>query len=81
MQIPDPSGENIPLSPPWHMILDYEFEMRRKQVKTAQTENRPLHEVLQEVTENTELQDLESLLCIARHFLSYAETTEVCKAR
>ena len=58
MQIPGPSGEKVPLSPPWHIILDYEFEMRKKAVKTAQKENRPLHEVLREVTENTELKDL-----------------------
>ena len=32
--------------------------MRKKAVKTAQKENRPLHEVLREVTENTELKDL-----------------------
>ena len=58
MQIPGPTGEKAPLLPPWHIILDYEFEMRKKAVKMAQKDNRPLHEVLREVTENTELKDL-----------------------
>ena len=40
------------------IILDYEFEMRKKAVTPAQKDNRPLHEVLREVTENTELKDL-----------------------
>ena len=57
MQIPGPSGEKVPLLPPWHIILDYEFEMGKKAVKTAQ-KDRPLHELLQEATENTELKDL-----------------------
>ncbi len=58
MQVPGPTGEKVPLLPPWHIILDYEFEMRKKAVKTAQKDNRPLHELLQEVTKNTELKDL-----------------------
>ena len=57
MQIPGPTGEKVPLLPPWHIILDYEFEMRKKAVKMAQKDNRPLHEVLREVTENTELKE------------------------
>ena len=41
MMVPGPSGEKIPLQPPWHIILDYEFEMRKKALKLAQRDMRP----------------------------------------
>lgn len=77
MQIPCPSGEKVPLFPPWHIILDYEFEMRKRSVKTAQKDNRPLHVLLQEV----EYQAEGRLLYITSDFFSYAETSEVREAR
>lgn len=58
LMVPGPSGEKSPLQPPWHIILDYEFEMRKKALKVAQKENRPLHETLKEATENSEIKDL-----------------------
>ena len=55
MLIPGPAGEKVPLSPPWHIMLDYEFELRKKAVRRAHRSGRPLHETLQEVTEATGL--------------------------
>jgi hypothetical protein len=58
MMIPGPGGEKVPLSPPWHIMLDYEFELRKKAVRRAHRNGRPLHETLQEVTEDTEIKEL-----------------------
>ena len=39
-------------------MLDYEFELRKKAVRRAHRNGRPLHETLQEVTEDTEIKEL-----------------------
>ena len=58
MLIPGPAGEKVPLSPPWHIMLDYEFELRKKAVRRAHRSGRPLDETLQEVTEDAEIKEL-----------------------
>ena len=56
--VPGASGEKQPLHPPWHILLDYEFELRKKAIRKAHKEARPLHVTLREATEDTELKEL-----------------------
>lgn len=58
MEIPGPDGEKSPLAPPWHILLNYEYEMRKKAYKTAHRNGTPLGQALQEATENTEIKEL-----------------------
>ena len=39
-------------------MLDYEFELRKKAVRRAHRSGKPLHQTLQEVTEDTEIKEL-----------------------
>ena len=56
--VPGASGEKQPLHPPWHILLDYEFELRKKAIRKAHKEARPLHATLKVATEDTELKEL-----------------------
>ena len=58
MQVPGPSGEKAAFQPPWHILLDYEYEMRKKAIRNAHRKGTPLHEALKEATEDTELKEL-----------------------
>lgn len=58
MQVPNASGEKTALQPPWHILLDYEFEMRKKAVRNAHRHGISLHDALKQATEDTELKEL-----------------------
>ena len=58
IEVPSSSGERTLLKPPWTVMINYEFEMRKHAVKTAYRENRPLKDLLEEVTKNSELKEL-----------------------
>ena len=42
-------NEAAPLRPPWHILINFEHELRREAVKRARNENRPLKDTLPEV--------------------------------
>ena len=58
IEVPSSSGERTLLKPPWTVMINYEFEMRKHAIKTAYRENRPLKDLLEEVTKNSELKEL-----------------------
>lgn len=58
MQVPGPSGEKTALQPPWHILLDYEFEMRKKAIRQAHRNGTPLQDALKNAAEDTELKEL-----------------------
>ena len=58
MQVPGPDGDKSPLCPPWHILLQYEFEMRKKALRSAHRRGAALSTTLQEVTENSEIKEL-----------------------
>ena len=58
MRVPTASGEKSPLHPPWHILLDYEFELRSKAVKRAKKEGTMLGQALIEATQDSELKEL-----------------------
>ena len=72
--IPGPAGEKVPLSPPWHIMLDYEFELRKKAVRRAHRSGKPLHQTLQEVTED---RDQGALLYFPSDVLGHAAAGKV----
>ena len=41
--VPGPSGEKQPLHPLWHILLDYEYELRKRAIRKAHKEGRALH--------------------------------------
>ena len=62
MQIPVPQGkggkmEQQALRPPWVVMLNFEFELRREAVKRAFKESRDLKSTLQEVMECAQLKE------------------------
>eukprot|EP00435_Cladocopium_sp_Y103_P072861 s5_g41.t1 len=58
MKVPKSTGEKMMLNPPWHIILDYEFELRCKAVKKARKDGTMLGTALQEATQDSELKEL-----------------------
>ena len=56
--VPGPQDKKQPLHPPWHILLDYEFELRKRAIRRAHKEGTPLYETLKEATEDTELKEL-----------------------
>ena len=58
MMVPTASGEKMALQPPWHILLDYEYELRRKAVKRARRDGAMLGTALKDATEDTELKEL-----------------------
>ena len=52
------SGEKAALQPPWHILLDYEFELRSFAFKKARKEGMELGAALQLATTNSELKEL-----------------------
>ena len=62
MKIPNQYGDNTGVRPPWHVLLQYEFQVRKEAVKTSVRENRPLAEVLPEKSRDSEIRE--------QHFIS-----------
>ena len=58
MKVPTASGEKAALQPPWHILLDYEYELRCSAVKKARKEGTMLGQALLEATQDAELKDL-----------------------
>ena len=50
-------NEATPLRPPWHILINFEHELRREAVKRAHNENRPLKDTLPEVCKDSELKE------------------------
>ena len=63
MQVPTPSkggkgkSDLAALRPPWIVVLNYEYEMRREAVKRASRESRPLRATLTEVMKDFQLKE------------------------
>ena len=49
--------DQAPLRPPWVVVLNYEFELRKEAIKRAFRESRPLRDTLQEVTEDSQIKE------------------------
>ncbi|CAE7403696.1 glyQS [Symbiodinium necroappetens] len=62
MKIPNQYGDNTGVRPPWHVLLQYEFQVRKESIKTSVRENRPLAEVLPEKSRDSEIRE--------QHFIS-----------
>ena len=58
MRVPTASGEKAALQPPWHILLDYEFEMRSYAFKRARKDGMELGAALALATTNSELKEL-----------------------
>ena len=58
MKVPTPTGEKAALQPPWHILLDYEYEMRSQAFKNARKEGTPLGTALINATRDSELKEL-----------------------
>lgn len=62
MQVPTPGKgkgktDLSALRPPWIVVLNYEYEMRREAVKRASRESRSLHDTLMEVMKDFQLKE------------------------
>ena len=61
MQIPSPSGkgksEQVALRPPWTVMINYEFELRKEAVKRAFRDSRALKDTLAEVQNDAQLKE------------------------
>ena len=61
MQIPSPSGkgksDQIALRPPWTVMLNYEFELRKEAVKRAFRDSRALKDTILEVQNDAQLKE------------------------
>eukprot|EP00435_Cladocopium_sp_Y103_P013515 s1635_g3.t1 len=58
MKVPAASGEKTLLNPPWHILLDYEFELRTKAIKKARKDGTMLGTALLEATQDSEVKEL-----------------------
>ena len=58
MKVPTANGEKAALMPPWHILLDYEFELRCSAVKKARKEGTMLGTALLAATQDSELKEL-----------------------
>ena len=58
MKVPQPTGEKAALQPPWHILLDYEFELRSHAYKRARKDGTPIGTALLEATRDSELKEL-----------------------
>ena len=58
MRVPTATGEKASLQPPWHILLDYEYEMRSFAFKKARKEGMELGAALELATTNSELKEL-----------------------
>ena len=50
-------AEATPLRPPWHILISFEFELRKEAIKRALKDNKPIAETLQEVCKDPELKE------------------------
>ena len=50
-------AEATPLRSPWHILISFEFELRKEAVKRALKDNEPIAETLQEVCKDPELKE------------------------
>ena len=61
MQIPSPSGigksDQVALRPPWTVMLNYEFELRKEAVKRAFRDSRALKDTILEVQNDAQLKE------------------------
>ncbi|CAE7268938.1 unnamed protein product, partial [Symbiodinium pilosum] len=49
--------EGSMLRPPWHILLSFEYELRKEAIKKAHHDNRPLKDTLAEVVKDPELKE------------------------
>ena len=49
--------DQTPLRPPWVVVLNYEYELRKEAIKRAYRDSRPLRETLREVTEDAQIKE------------------------
>ncbi|CAE7853809.1 unnamed protein product, partial [Symbiodinium necroappetens] len=49
--------DQAPLRPPWVVVLNYEYELRKEAIKRAYRDSRPLRETLREVTEDAQIKE------------------------
>ncbi|CAE7684419.1 unnamed protein product, partial [Symbiodinium necroappetens] len=58
MQVPAGGKmDQAPLRPPWVVVLNYEYELRKEAIKRAYRDSRPLRETLREVTEDAHIKE------------------------
>ena len=58
MKVPTASGEKAALQPPWHILLDYEYELRSQALKKSRKEGIMLGVALMQATQDAELKEL-----------------------
>ena len=58
MKVPTASGEKAALQPPWHILIDYEFELRSFAFKKCRKDGTPLGTAFSLATQNSELKEL-----------------------
>ena len=58
MKVPSASGEKTALQPPWHILLDYEYELRSSAFKKVRKDGQELGTALLEATRDSELKEL-----------------------
>ena len=58
MKVPTATGERSALQPPWHILLDYEYEMRSHAFKKARKDGIDLGVALLQATQNSGLKEL-----------------------
>ena len=53
------SGDtNVPLNPAWHLVLQYDYQLRKEAFKMVREENIPLKDALEAVVKDQELKEL-----------------------
>eukprot|EP00439_Symbiodinium_sp_Y106_P029631 s9822_g3.t1 len=62
MKVPVAGGkgqqaEHVPLRPPWSVLLNFEYELRREAIKRAVQGNKPLKDTIIEVTRDAQLKE------------------------
>ena len=62
MKVPVAGGkgqqaEHVPLRPPWSVLLNFEYELRKEAVKRAVQGNKPLKDTILEVTRDAQLKE------------------------
>ena len=58
MKVPTAGGDKMALQPPWHILLDYEFEMRSFALKKAKKDGVMFGTALLRATQDAELKEL-----------------------
>lgn len=75
MEVPTMSGERALLKPPWTVMINYEFEMRKHAIRESYRKNKPLRDLLTDVTKDSELKELFFTTPIAVSRRGNSETT------